>query len=335
MTNHAEQERLVKQLLRYIDVPSRSGDEQDYLRALEADLTGRGFCVERQVINDSQWNLLALPSGEPDIVFCTHIDVVPPHIGASVRGGRVWGRGACDTKGGLVAMMAAADRLDPDRNAIGFLLVVNEEVDHSGASAAAELAVRPKAIVLCEPTTGNLVSSQKGMLKVILTSTGVAAHSAFPELGRNALSPLLDTLERLRTADYPTDPVLGDTNLNIGLLESGIAANVTPAGARAELVYRAATDDVALLEQIRSLCHPDVTVEVGSTNPPIVLPTVDGFPLENIAFNTDAFYLQPVAPVYLMGPGDIRVAHSVDECISIEELIAGIDDYVRLVEAIG
>jgi acetylornithine deacetylase len=326
---------LTKQLCRYVDIDSTSGQERHFLRTLERELGARGYRTIRQPLTKERWNLLALPEGDVRLLFSTHVDTVPPWLPARLEGGAVWGRGACDTKGGLVAMLEAAERLDPARQWLGFLLVVGEEVDHAGALHARELDVRPEAIVLCEPTTGNLVAGQKGILKLSLHSSGEAAHSAFPELGRDALAPLLDSLERLRRADYPRDPVLGPTTLNIGVLEAGLAANITPPAAHAELLYRAVGPLDALLGQVRALCEPSVDVVVQTSNPALRLPTVPGFSTEVIAFNTDAWYLQALAPVYLMGPGDIRVAHGSGEHIRLDELVSGVDDYVRLVRSLG
>ena len=326
---------LIKRLVDYIDIASISGDEEAFLKRLEDDFRACGYRTERQMVVDGRYNLLALPvAGPAKILFSTHVDVVPPHIPARVTEDAIWGRGACDTKGGLVAMMAAADRLDPSREFIGFLLVIAEEVDHIGAIVAQELDLKPLAIILCEPTTGHLVSGQKGLLKLRLNSSGEAAHSAFPELGQDALAPLLDSLDRLRKTDYPTDPVLGDTTLNIGTLKAGVAANITPPEATAELLYRVTSDPETLLEQVRLLCSDDVTIETISETPPIALNTVEGFPLENIAFNTDAIHLASLGPVYLMGPGDIRVAHGENEHIPVSALETGVDDYVRLVQTL-
>jgi len=325
---------LVKQLRQYIDISSISGNEAEFLTRLERDFSGAGYQVDRQPVADERWNLLAMPRNPPRLLFCTHVDVVPPHIPSSVKGERVYGRGACDTKGGLVAMMAAANQLDPERKFIGFLLVVGEEVDHIGAIVASKLDLRPEAIVLCEPTEGLVVAGQKGLLKVDLTSTGVAADSAVPDLGKDALGPLLDSLQAVRSADYPDDEVLGPTTVNIGLLSAGVAANITPPNARAELMYRAVSDPDDLFEQVKAMCHPEVDVQSLSSNPPILLNSVEGFPQTNIAFNTDAYYLKGLGDVYLMGPGDIRHAHGDDEHITFEELHTGVRDYVRLVQTI-
>lgn len=323
---------LVRLLCDYVDIDSVTGREAEFLERLEADFNVRGYRCQRQAVTDERWNLIALPSGPVELIYSTHIDVVPPFMPSRLEHDRVCGRGACDTKGGLVAMMAAADRIDPSRQRVGFVLVVGEEVDHIGAIHAGNLDLRPKAVILCEPTEGKVVAGQKGMLKVGLYSDGLAAHSAFPELGRDALGPLLDTLQAIRVADYPADPVLGPTTVNIGLVHAGVAANVTPPHARAELAFRVACDPDALFEQVSSLCAPGVRAESLSQNGPIVLNAVEGFESINIAFNTDAEYMSALAPVYLTGPGDIRCAHSVDEHITIADLLNGVEDYVRLGE---
>ena len=231
-------------------------------------------------------------------------------------------------------MMAAADELDPDREWIGFLLVVGEEVDHIGAECAKNLAHRPEAIVLCEPTTLNLVTGQKGILKVKVSTRGVAAHSAYPELGVDAIGPLLNTLRKLGTADYPSHETLGDTTLNIGLLQGGVAANVVPPSASAQLFFRVVSDVDELLEQVRDICGDTAEVELLSKNSPVEPATVSGFDTEVIAFNTDVGYLTALAPVYLMGPGDIRFAHGDKEHIAISDLNEGTKQYVRLVNTI-
>lgn len=328
--NNTTSAKMIARLCRYIDTPSTSGQEAAFLSLLEEDFTAMGFNVQRQKVDNDRWNLIALPTEDPQLIFSTHVDVVPPHIPSKNRDGTVYGRGACDTKGGLVTMIEAANQVDAMRKKIGFLLVVGEEVDHIGAIVASDLSLKPKAIVLCEPTQMRLIQGQKGLLKIALSSSGVAAHSAFTELGKDALAPLLDSLQRIRTASFPSDPVFGNTTVNIGLLNAGVAANITPPSARAELLFRAACDPDVLLKQVKSLCSREVKVAVLSQNPPVKLNTVSGFTVDNVAFNTDAYYLKKLAPVYLIGPGDIRLAHGDGELITSSELEAGVAGYNKL-----
>jgi hypothetical protein len=110
-----------------------------------------------------------------------------------------------------------------------------------------------------------------------------------------------------------------------------VAANIIPPEAYAELVYRLVTAPEIFLEAIRPLVADAVEIAVLSQNPPMELTTLPGFATDVIAFNTDAYYLARLAPVYLIGPGDIRLAHADREHIPVADLIAGIDVYVRLV----
>src|SRR5690606_2234635 len=112
---------------------------------------------------------------------------------------RIYARGACDTKGGIVAMAQAGARLlEAGIEDFGYLFVVGEEVDHCGAKAARATqrlrALKTERIVLCEPTRNRIVSAQKGMVRLRLETRGVAGHSAFPERGDSAINHLLDAL---------------------------------------------------------------------------------------------------------------------------------------------
>jgi acetylornithine deacetylase len=123
---------------RLIDIPSPSGSEGEYGRFLVPVMEQIGFSVTLQPLGPDRFNHLGIAGGgDPDIVFCTHIDVVPPHIPSREDDTWLYGRGACDTKGILAAMLAASERLIHD-GAGGFalLLVVAEETDSTGARSA-------------------------------------------------------------------------------------------------------------------------------------------------------------------------------------------------------
>jgi acetylornithine deacetylase len=269
-------------------------------------------------------------------LFSTHIDTVPPHISPRRDGDRLFGRGACDAKGPLVAMLAAADRLRRQgADGIGFLLVVGEEVDHGGAIVAGrdyhDLAEHAPRILLGEPTCARVVAAQKGLLKAKVRAVGRAGHSAFPDRGKSAIHLLLDGLERIRNEPWPVDPVLGPTTLNVGTIGGGVAANVFAPEAEAVIVFRLVSPWAPVLVRLRALAG-DLLVEAESQNDPVRFEPPAGETTSVIPFNTDATYLAPLGPVWLAGPGAIEVAHSADEHTSREELQLGIELYVRLAE---
>lgn len=322
-------DRTLELLRELIDTPSTSGAEAAVAAILERELAADGYAVTRQEVAPGRDNLVAVREGAtPRVLFSTHIDTVPPHIPYRREGDTVFGRGACDTKGGIVALLEAARALDS--RDLGFLFVVGEEVDHSGAKAAAKLGLKADAIVLCEPTVCRVIDAQKGMVKVKLEAEGKAAHSGFPHLGVSAVDRLLTTLETLRAREWPTHERLGETFFNVGLISGGVAANVLAPMASAELMFRTvgpseeivAAIDAALVEGVRST--------VVTQNGPELFDVPSGYETGIANFNTDASFLKVVGPILLVGPGDIRVAHSEKEHITIEELTRGVDLYTKL-----
>lgn len=351
----------VELLETWLRIDSTSGHEAAFLAALEAYFSEHGYYCERLAVAPDRWNLRVTRAEPPRFLFSTHVDTVPPFFGPrregegfgqdpglDDRGGaahnpdneaRIYGRGACDTKGGIVAMVQAGARLlEAGIEDFGYVFVVGEEVDHCGAKAASKTqrlrALQPERIVLCEPTRNRIVSAQKGMVRCRLESRGVAGHSAFPERGDSAILHLLDALERLRTHAWPEDDLLGPTTFNIGTIEGGVAANVFAPSAHAELIFRCVSDTAEIIETIKQLLG-SLPVELTRVvhNDPVFfdLPDpIDDFETCTVPFNTDATYLSELGPIWLVGPGDIEVAHSDHEYISLKSLAEGIDLYEKL-----
>lgn len=344
----------------WLRIDSTSGDEAAFLAALEAYFSEFGFNCERLEVAPDRWNLLVTRDEAPRFLYSTHVDTVPPFFGPRRQGvgfpgdavsenrssedanseaeARIYGRGACDTKGGIVAMVHAGARLlEAGIEDFGYLFVVGEEVDHCGAKKARDTerlrALKAERIVLCEPTRNRIVSAQKGMVKCRLESSGVAGHSAFPERGDSAINHLLDALDRLRTHAWPEDELLGPTTLNIGTIEGGVAANVFAPDASADLLFRCVSDTSKIIETIKELVDAPVEVTRVVDNNPVFFDLPDPaeeFEICTVPFNTDATYLSELAPIWLVGPGDIEVAHSDQEHISLKSLAAGIDLYEKL-----
>jgi acetylornithine deacetylase len=326
-------EELAHQLTQWLAIDSVTPTEGPFLETLEPFFQARGWITSRQHVEDGRWNLLATrPGHAPRLVFSTHVDTVPPHLPVRRDGDTIYGRGACDTKGGLLAMCEAAERLlQLGHHDLGFLLVVGEEVDHIGAKTAQALDVRPQRIILCEPTRNRVIAAQKGMAKLKLHAHGTAAHSAYPERGDSALHRLIDAAHDALHADWPSHELLGPTTLNIGTMQGGIAANVFAPEANADVLIRLVSEPEPVLEQLRRLCaHHRVEVEPLVHNAPVFFAPPDGFVSGTVSFNTDASYLAPLSPVWLVGPGDIEVAHTDHEHITLQDILDGVDLYVRL-----
>lgn len=323
-------------LERLVAIPSPTGREGPYAEAVADLLRADGYDVELPEVAPGRPNLVARPPGEtPRVYFSTHLDVVPPHIPPRREGSRLFGRGTADTKGPLVAMLAAARELRAT-HPVGFLLVVGEEVDHVGARVAAEtLDLGQPRIILSEPTHNRVVRAQKGILKVRLQATGRAGHSAFPAQGVSAVHRLLAVLEGIGREAWPDDPVLGATTWNVGLIEGGVAANVFAPAASAQVLFRLTAPAQDCLARLEPLLVEGVTLEVISRNDPITLDVPPDFETCVIPFNSDASYLAGLGAVWLGGPGAIELAHSEQEHIDLADLEAGVSFFVRLAQAAG
>lgn len=323
---------LLGRLERWLAIDSVTPGERAFLETLERELTARGYTCARQDVAPDRWNLLATRAKPARVLFSTHVDTVPPHLPVRVEGDTIYGRGACDTKGGLLAMLEAAQQLvDAGCEEVGFLLVVGEEVDHVGAKTSRAWGLAPERIILDEPTVCRVVAAQKGMVKLNLTAPGIAAHSAYPARGVSAIHRLIGACGALLAHDWPSDPVLGPTTLNVGTIGGGVAFNVFAPSAHAEVLFRTVCATEALLPEIERLCAAHhVGVEVAVENGPVFFDPPEGVETCTVAFNTDATYLSQIAPVWLVGPGDIEVAHTDHEHIELSQLEAGIALYAHL-----
>jgi acetylornithine deacetylase len=318
-----------------VDIDSTTGREGDCGRWLAAYLRGRGYRVEEQPVSDDRFNVLATVA-PPRVVLSTHFDCVPPFFPSREENGRLYGRGSCDAKGILAAQVTAVERLRREGiSDVGLLFVVGEERGSDGARAADThpLAAGSRFLVNGEPTDSRLGAATRGILRIKLTATGRAAHSSSPEIGVSAIDKLLDALIRLRAEPLPEDSLLGRTHYTVGLISGGIAPNVVPPHAEAEVMFRTvgdAAEVVRIVERLRGLVVPTVVLEV----PAVRLKTLPGLDTAVFPFTTDIPFLSSWGTPLLFGPGSILVAHTDDEHVSIAELEAAVDRYVELARAL-
>jgi acetylornithine deacetylase len=315
-----------------IDIDSTTGREKEAGDWLAADLRRRGYAVTEQVVERGRANLLATLD-PPTVVFSTHYDCVPPHHASRMGDGRLYGRGACDAKGFLAAQLAAAERLRAaGERRVGLLFVVGEERGSDGAHAANTMASGSRFLINGEPTDNRLASATRGVLRVRLAASGRAAHSAAPDQGVSAIDKLIDALTWLRTIDFPRDADLGATYYTVGLIEGGVAPNVIPPSAWAEVLFRtvgSADEVLAALEPLSPLVSVHEVLRVK----PIRMHTVPGFETAVFPFTTDVPLLERWGTPLLFGPGSFLVAHTDTEHVGLAELEAAVDAYQRLARA--
>ncbi len=318
-----------------VDIESTTGKEKnvgDYLFAhLSARTALHSGQIERIPAEPDRDNILAC-WGEPVVTLSTHMDTVPPFFGSHEDGDFIWGRGSCDAKGIIAAMIAAGEKLlAAGTSNFGLLFVVGEERNSAGARAAAATPRGSRFLINGEPTENRLALGSKGALRYEITTHGKLAHSAYPELGHSAIHALIEVLQDIRQVPLPHDDLLGRSTLNIGTIRGGRAPNVVADLAEAEIMFRTVGDAAKIREAVSSAVAGRAEAREVLHTPAVQLSKFDGLPTTIVAFTTDiptfgGAWGQP----FLIGPGSIHVAHTAEERISKRELSDAADIYARM-----
>jgi acetylornithine deacetylase/succinyl-diaminopimelate desuccinylase family protein len=333
---------------------------------------------ERQTVAPGRDNLLAwydAPQPRKLILFDVHQDTVPadgmtiPPFVPEISGGRLSGRGSCDVKGAMAAMLSAFARLVRERPSgsasVLMACTVDEEFTHLGSSRLAEINHGADLAIVAEPTLLDLVHCHKGVLRFKIRTSGVACHSSTPHLGKNAIYLMGDLLARLQEyagalAGSAPDPILGPPTLSVGRIEGGQSVNVVPDWCEIEVDRRLIPGESAAtaLDAVKQLVNKSFDapncVEVSQPwvhMPPLISqashwieplstaieratahrPRVMGVP-----FGTDAGPLsEKGTPCVVFGPGDIAQAHTKDEWIDLEQVNLAARAYFQVALELG
>lgn len=316
--------------MRLMAVDSTSGQEHAVVEEADELLTSRRWRTERIPVADGRECILATSARDAVVTLSTHLDTVPPYIPPRLEGSTLYGRGACDAKGIAASMILAAERLRSRDVPVALLFVVGEETTHDGAHAANARPTTSRILINGEPTDSTMANGTKGSMRAMLRTTGKAAHSAYPSMGRSATRDLVKLLAELDDLELPVDPVLGETTVNIGMLSGGVADNVFAPSAEARLMFRLVTPPEELWRIITAWIGGRAEVERGVTVPPVYLETLAGFETSVAAFATDIPALTAWGTPYLFGPGSVHVAHTDQERVDTGELARAVDAYERI-----
>ena len=313
-------------------IDSSTGAESGAVDFVSNWLVTRSWNVHLQEVTRGRANIWASRKGG-GVTLSTHLDTVPPYIPPKLVGDKLQGRGACDAKGIAAAMLVAADKLAKGgEERVDLLFVVGEEKGSDGARSANRLKATSKFLVNGEPTESRLASGAKGSLRVTVRTRGRAAHSAYAHLGQSAITPMIELLPALNALELPSDAVLGETTLNVGTLRAGTEANIVPAEAEAELMFRLVGDPGTVKKQVDKWAKGRAELEYGSYIPAQHFHTISGFEVAPVAYTSDIPLLGKWGTPLLFGPGSIHVAHTPDEFIDVNELRAAVGAYERIVK---
>lgn len=301
--------------------------------------------------------------GKPKLILCPHLDTVSVRgmtidpFAAERRDGRIYGRGATDTKGTMAAMLCALGELRDDLPRLGYEVwfagLMGEEAGNEGAAAlAADLKGETAFALVGEPTRCDIVRTTKGVTWLRLTTRGRSAHNATPERGENAIYKMADVLRCIRDEFIPelaalADPALGAPTAGVGTIQGGSKVNIVPDGCTVELDLRTVpaqnregfVDEIAA--RLRRACA-DLEVEHLRSHRPLATDPAHaciraleaaGGRCVGAPWFCDGSLLQAGGiPAVAAGPGDIAQAHTADEWVAEDDLREGVEFYKRFLQ---
>jgi len=338
-----------------------------------------GVDVERQEVSPGRDNVIArydAPGATRTILFDAHQDTVPAD-GMTIapftpeqKVGRLYGRGACDIKGGMAAMLTAFGRLVDARPkgsaSVIFACTVDEEFTHTGSSRLAGSRLGADLAIVAEPTRLDLVDRHKGAVRWKVRTRGVACHSSTPDRGANAIYRMAGVVARLEEyaaslAGSEPDPVLGPPSLSVGRIEGGVSVNTVPDWSEIEVDRRVIPaergsdpvgrvraflrDRLGGLDQIEFL-PPWVDMPALIAGPagrflPALQSAVERVggrtpEVVGVPYGTDAGPLgEAGTPCVVFGPGDIAQAHTRDEWVELEQVRLASEMYYEMAREVG
>jgi len=320
-----------------IDIESITNNEErvaqylfNHLAPLAARYDGHVELIE---VEPRRQNVFAQFGDSLIVTLSTHMDTVPPFVASRDDADYIWGRGACDTKGIIATMIHAVQcLLEAGERGFGLLFVVGEERNSAGAYKAAQMPHGSRYIINGEPTENKLALGSKGVLRYEVAATGRMAHSAYPELGDSAVHKLIDALADIRRLELPVDGLLGPSTLNIGTLSGGRAPNVIADEAKADIMVRLVGDSTETKAALASAVEGRAELREIIEIPALRLRALPGFPTTVVAFTTDIPAFGGVwGEPFLIGPGTIHVAHTLEERIPKKELLEAVEIYQQMV----
>jgi acetylornithine deacetylase/succinyl-diaminopimelate desuccinylase-like protein len=301
--------------------------------------------------------------GKPRLLFAPHTDTVSvvgmtlDPFGGELRDGRVWGRGATDTKGSMAAMLWALRECGPQlahlTHEIWFAGLMSEEAGQHGSRALAS-EEQFDFVIAGEPTGLDAVYRSKGCAFLQLQTRGRAGHASCPEAGENAINKMLEVLYFIGSdlaAEFTAhdDPLLGSPTISIGTIRGGSKTNIIPDACHATVDMRFVPSQFTpgfeeeLAERIRAI-SPGVELRFQPAPPldtdpshPLMQKLVDcGSHLVGAPWFCDAsLFAERGMAAIALGPGSIAQAHTEDEWISVEDLEGGVEFFRRFLATLA
>ena len=347
---------------RILSVDSTSGKEGELADMLSVEFAAPGRKVELFDVGDGTKNLL-VSWGIPKVIFCTHLDTVPPYILPALDNDVYRGRGTCDAKGQIFAMWEACMELEAKRcTDFGLLLLAGEETGSFGAKAFREQHPGAEWLVVGEPTDNCMATAAKGTKSFEVTFVGKAFHSGYPENGVSAVELFNDFMNALRSIRFPKDELLGETTFNVGKLVSDNPQNILSDKLTCRVYFRTTFEsDEMVCNVMKNMAGPEaklrfgrprvqdgsdvvakdvaqwqraMTVRAFGGDSPTRFEVLPGFESKPVSFGSDAPQLTNFKHKILCGPGSILVAHRPEEYIALADLETAVGNYIKIYDSL-
>lgn len=315
-------------LIDLVQIESISKNENKIVNFVFDLLEKEGFTVQKNTVDDKTFNVIATV-GNPKIIFSSHLDTVSPYISCGETATTISGRGACDAKASIAAMIVAASECKNQKlTDFGLIFTVGEETNFRGVKKILESRIEIPFVVVGEPTGLDIVNGHFGILILKLIATGKAAHSSVPETGVNAIEKLLQALKLIDGLQLNKNTIM-----SICEISGGVADNIIPDKAEVTLSFRIdpadKTDYGKIIQQKvgkLAIVKKGLTVDGVDTKVPKQLEFIKR--QRSVKYGTElSFYKNGV----VIGPGDIRLAHGVKESINKKELQQAVELYKQII----
>lgn len=326
-------------LIKLMEIESTSGMEGPISNYIAENYKPAGAVLEIQKIDNVLKNLF-YTWGKPEIIFCSHLDTVPPYIPPKIKDGIIYGRGSCDAKGQLVVLSQACEKLYADGYTnFGLLMNCGEEVGSYGAIKANETIKGSRYCIVGEPTENKLIKASKGNINVDVNFSGRSCHSGYPEHGDSAVNRMIkfvNSLDKMiERKAFPDDEILGGVTYNIGMLSSPNAHNVISDRVTMKIFFRTtfATHDM-LMSELEKIKDENTEIIENFRHSPVKFETFPGFETGIVSYGTDAPSMPNLGKMILYGPGSILDAHTHNEHIKVKDMEKAVDDLVKIYKCI-
>ena len=332
-------------LLSMLQMDSTSGQERQLAEHLALWMKTPSNQLMIQEVGNGTLNLY-FTWGTPQVVFCTHMDTVPPYIPPTIEplpdgDLLIKGRGSCDAKGQIYALWKACHQLESQgKTGFGLLILAGEETGSWGAKAFRSIGDCDESgqhfcadyVIVAEPTDGKMVNASKGTKAFEISLPGKAFHSGYPEYGESAIDKFIDFTNALRKIHFPDDEVLGNTTWNIGKLHSDNPQNILSDQVNFRLYFRTTpTSDSDINNTITQLVDSfGGSCQCFGGDTPLTYTTLPGFKTGTVAFGSDAPQLTNFRKKILCGAGSILCAHRPEEHVRLSQLHQAADNYVKM-----